>query len=97
MRELRTLGSVRGVLSNGCLYRDCFDDQPCPVRVVTAKAQASSYLGTEDFNAPAPRRTRERHCAVVRHRLGHDLASLLLYGVRLRSLTQVAMLLRQVI
>ena len=25
MRELRTLGSVRGALSNGCLYRDSWD------------------------------------------------------------------------
>ena len=30
MRELRTLGSVRGVLSNGYLYRDWTSHSPCP-------------------------------------------------------------------
>ena len=44
-----------------------FDDQPGPVRIVAANAQASPCLGSEDFNDPEPRWARELH------RLGHDL------------------------
>ena len=42
-----------------------FDDQPGPVRIVAANAQASPCLGSEDFNDPEPRWAREQQSLML--------------------------------